>query len=64
MEILHDRAAPQVKQVFAHAAIARSTPLPVTDMGQSMLHRDPFAQLGAPQQGQLPLAQLLKQPLV
>jgi hypothetical protein len=59
MQVLHDRAAPQVKEVLADASIARPTPLPVADVGQPMLHRHPFAQLSAPQRGQLPLAQLL-----
>src|SRR5579859_2284659 len=64
MQVLHDGAAPQVKQVLADPALARTTPLPVSDMGQPMLHRDALTQLGTPQRGQLPLAQLPKQSLI
>ena len=64
MQVLHDGATPQVKQVLADASIARPTPLPVADVGQSMLHRHPFAQLGASQSGQLALPQLLKQSFI
>ncbi len=56
MQVLHNGTAPQIKPVLAHPAIARPTPLPVADVGQPMLHCDPFAQFGAPQWGQLPLA--------
>src|SRR5215472_16996461 len=64
MQVLHDRAASQVKEVLADASIARPTSLPASDMGQAMLHRHPLAQLGTSQRGQLPLAQLPKQSLI
>jgi hypothetical protein len=64
MQVLHDCAAPQVKEVLADASIARPTPLLVADVGQPMLHRHPFAQLSAPQRGQLPLAQLPRQSFI
>ena len=48
MEIVDDRAAPQVEEILPLAAIASAPPLPVADMRQGMLDGDALAELGGP----------------
>lgn len=57
MEIIHDRAAAQVEQILALAAIAGATALPMADTGQRMLDRHTLAQFGPADRGVLALAQ-------
>ena len=44
MQVLHDSAAPQVKEILANPSVARTTPLPVADVGQPMLDGDALTQ--------------------
>ena len=56
MEIVDDRAATQVEEILAQAAIASAPPLPVADMRQGMLDSDALAELGAARRRELALA--------
>jgi hypothetical protein len=47
MEIVDDRAAPQIEEILALATIASASPLPVANVGQGVRDRYPLAQLGA-----------------
>ncbi len=56
MQIVDDGAAAQIEEVLAYAAIARTSSLPPTNMGQGMLNRHPLAQFAASVRGLLALA--------
>ncbi len=56
VEILDDRRATQVEEVLAAAAVAGTAALPVADVGEGVLDRDAFAQLGPTGGGLLALA--------
>lgn len=47
MQIVNDSATVQVEEILAHAPIAGTSALPSTNMGQGMLHGNPFAQFGS-----------------
>src|SRR4029434_3063934 len=52
---------PQVKHILPHAAIAGTAALPMSNVGQGMLHRDALAQLRAPMRCPLAFTQLRQQ---
>jgi len=56
MQVVNDRAAAQVKQVFAKAPIAGTTTLPSANVSQGMFDGHSLSQLGTPQGSQLPSA--------
>ena len=57
MEVVDHGDAAQVEQVLAGAALAGAAALPVADVGECVLNRYAFAQLGASFRGLLALAQ-------
>jgi len=59
-----DGTAAEIKEILAHTPIASASSLPPANMGQGMLNRDPFTQLGSPLCGLLPLSQLDEQGFV
>jgi hypothetical protein len=61
MEIVDDRAPAQIEEILAQSPIACAPSLPVTEVSQGMLHRDPFAQFGASLRRLLVLAQFYEQ---
>jgi hypothetical protein len=64
MQGMDDCHTSQIKQAFAHAVVAGAVALPVSDVGQTVLHLDTFSQLGTSFRRQLSLPQLLQQPLI
>jgi hypothetical protein len=64
VEVVDHGAAAQVEQVLALTKVAGTIALPVADVGQGVLDRDPLAELGPPQGGELAGAELSQQVLV
>jgi hypothetical protein len=64
MQVLHDSAAPQVKEGLTDAAVARTTPLPVAEVGQPMLDGAALTQFRPSQRSHLTLAQFPEHPLI
>jgi hypothetical protein len=44
MQIMHNSTSTQIEEILAQTAISSPSPLPLTDMGESMLNRNSFAQ--------------------
>ena len=61
VQIVDDGTAAQIKEILAEPAVAGTSTLPLTNMGQRMLHGHPFAQFGPSLWGLLALAQLDEQ---
>src|SRR5262245_14455328 len=58
---MNNSAAPQVKHILPHAAIASTAALPMSNVGQGMLDRDTLAQFRAPLRCPLAFPQLRQQ---
>ena len=56
MQIVDDRAAAQIEEIFAQAAIACASSLPLTHVGEAMFDGHPFAQFGPSLGGLLAVA--------
>jgi hypothetical protein len=64
VQVVDDSGAAHVEQVLADARVAGAAALPGADMGQGVLDRDPFAELGPAGWGELAGLQLDQEPLV
>lgn len=64
MEVVEDGAAAKIKEVLAGATVASAVSLPAADVGQAMLDRHSFPQLGSTLRRQLSFAQLLQEPFI
>ena len=47
MQVVDDGAAAEIEEVLAGAAVASTTALPASDVGDGMLDRDALSQLGS-----------------
>src|SRR5438552_12602113 len=64
MEVMDGRRTAEVEEVLGFTAVAGAAALPTADVGQGVLDRDAFAELGAAGGALLALAQLAEERFV